>query len=90
MNKNNGEIDIPATKIELEFGISSNLWMVSLAPGLVPIYEEQVVRIERGINLDEWSNISADEKAMMVAVRRTGIAMQNLQSEAEIKQAKKK
>ena len=81
---------MPATKIELEHGISSNLWMASLAPGLIPIYEEHITRLERGIDLEAWSKMNVDEKAMIVAVRRTATAMKNLQSEAEIKQAEKK
>jgi len=88
--RNNGDITVPATKVELEHGISSNLWMESLAPGLIPIYEEHVARLERGIGLTEWDKMSMEEKAMIVAVRRTTIAMSNLQSEAEIKAMEKK
>ena len=90
MTKKNGDIDVPATKIDLEHGISSNLWMASLAPGLIPIYEEQIARLERGIDLDTWSGMSVDEKAMLIAVRRTTLAMKNLQSEAEIKENEKR
>ena len=90
VTKSNGEIDVPATKIELEHGISSNLMLVSMAVGLVPIYEEQLTRLEHGINLDAWAGMSVDEKAMIIALRRTTMAMKNLQAEAEIKQAEKK
>jgi hypothetical protein len=90
VTRNNGDIDEPATKIELEHGISSNLWMVSLAPGLIPIYEEHAARLERGISLETWEKMNVDEKAMIVAVKRIMVAMSNLQSEAEIKAMEKK
>lgn len=90
VTRNKSGIDIPATKIELEHGISSNLWMESLAPGLIPIYEENVARLERGIDLETWTKMTVDEKAMIIAIRRTTIAMNNLQSEAEIKAMEKK
>ena len=90
VTKSNGEIDVPATRVELEHGISSNLRLSSMAEGMVPIYEEQLTRLERGIDLDAWAGMNVDEKAMIVAVRRTTMAMKNLQAEAEIKQAEKK
>lgn len=64
--------------------------MESLAPGLIPIYEENVARLERGIDLETWTKMTVDEKAMIIAIRRTTIAMNNLQSEAEIKAMEKK
>jgi hypothetical protein len=76
--------------VELDHGINSGLWMNSLAPGLVSIYEEQSSRIERDISLEKWAEMSVDEKAMIVAVRRTTIAMKNIQSEAEIKDSERK
>jgi len=63
--------------------------MRSLAPGLIPIYEEHTTRIERGIGLKDWGNMPGDEKAMLVALRRTAMAMKNLQAEAELKENKK-
>lgn len=82
-------MDTPATKVELEHGVSPGVWLGSLANGLIPVYEEHLARLERGINLDEWAKMSVDEKAMIVAVRRISNAMQNLQAEAEIVQSKK-
>jgi hypothetical protein len=90
VTRSNGEIDTPATRIELEYGVSSNLWLSSLANGMVPEYEEHVARLEHGIGLDVWANMNVDEKAMIIAVRRTTMAMKNLQSEAEIRQSEKK
>jgi hypothetical protein len=57
---------------------------------LVPVYEEQISRLERGIDLKTWSGMDVNEKAMIIAVRRTTMAMKNIQTEAEIKKSEKK
>lgn len=62
--------------------------MRKLAGDLVPIYEEHAARLERGISLDVWSDMNEIEKALIIARRRIGIQMQNLQTEAEIHKAK--
>ena len=55
----------------------------------VPIYEEHEARLERNIGLAAWMEMDTIEKALIVAARRIRIAMRNLQSEAEIKQAER-
>lgn len=88
-SKSYGDFDIPVTKVELEHGISSGVFLTSLANGLVPVYEEHLARLERGIDLDTWAEMKVDEKALVIAVRRVTLAMNNLQAEAEIRKAKK-
>jgi len=89
VTQHNGSIDVPATKVELDHGVSANLWLSSLAKDMVPVYEEQVTRVERGIDLETWSKMNMDEKAMIIAIRRTNNAISNLQNEAEIRNQKR-
>jgi hypothetical protein len=46
--------------------------------------------MERNIGLKDWAEMDVTEKALFIAVRRLGMAMKNLQSEAEIQSAEKK
>lgn len=87
VNKCIGEIDYPVTKINLEHGVNSGVTLAPLVNGLVPIYEEHIARLDRGIGLNAWGEMSVEEKAMIIAMRRVTISMQNLQNEAEIKAA---
>lgn len=84
-----GELNIPVTKIELEHGVSPGVWLGSLADGLVSVYEEHSARLERGLSLETWEKMGVDEKALLIAVRRTNNAISNLQAEAEIAKTKK-
>lgn len=90
VTKNQGEISIPITKIELSHATSSGVWLGSICPGIIPTYEEHIARIEHKISLEAWSEMSVDEKAMIIAVRRISRAMENLQAEAEIEKSEKK
>lgn len=85
-----GEVDVPITKVELEHGIRVNVLLMSFGSGLVPIYEEQASRIEANISLDAWAKMDVNEKALVIAMRRTTLAMRNLQTEAEIAKQKQK
>jgi len=58
-----------------------------MARGIVPIYEEHEARLERGIGVDAWMEMDEREKALIIAARRTRIAIANLQAEAEIEQS---
>lgn len=62
----------------------------ALGKDLVPIHEEHEARLERGINLKGWAEMDVFEKALIIANRRIRIAIQNLQAEAEIRDAKRK
>ena len=76
--------------MELEYGVYSGVRLKSLGDGMVPLFEEHEARLERGIGLDEWGAMSLFEKSLLIAHRRVKIAMQNLQSEAEIRQSEQK
>mgnify|MGYP001184895256 CR=1 FL=1 len=89
MTKRQGDVDTPATKVELTHGISSSMWLSKLNAGLVPIYEEHRVRADRGIDIETWSRMNVDEKAIIIAISRVSNAIQNLQTEAEIDAMKK-
>jgi hypothetical protein len=84
VTKHIGSVDVLASRVELDHGISAGLWLSSLSGGLVPVFEEHSARLERGINLDTWERMSIDEKAFVVAIRRIANAVHNLQTEAEI------
>ena len=56
---------------------------------LVPVYEEHSARIERGISVAGWMEMDETEKALIIARRRIAIQMQNLQTDAEIRKAKR-
>ena len=53
------------------------------------LYEEHSARLERGIGLEAWGEMGEMEKALIVASRRTRIAIHNLQEEAQIEQSKR-
>jgi hypothetical protein len=57
---------------------------------MVPTFEENSARLERNYTLEAWANLDRTEKAMIIAIRRIGNAMQNLQTEAEIRASKRK
>lgn len=56
---------------------------------LVPIFEEHTARLERGISVSSWLEMSETEKALIIARRRISVQMQNLQTEAEIQKTKR-
>ena len=85
-----GEIDLPVTAVELEYAVYSGAKLKILAEGMVPVFEEHEARLERGIGLEAWGAMPLHEKAMLIALRRTNIALQNLQNEAEIRDAERK
>lgn len=76
--------------MELEDPVYSGVQLKSLIEGMVPVYEEQAARAERGISMETWVAMPLHEKAMTIALRRVGIAMANLQSEAEGRHMEKK
>jgi hypothetical protein len=62
----------------------------TLAAEIVPTFEEHLARLERGINLETWSRMDVEEKAIIIAVRRMSKAVDNLQAEAEIAKSESK
>lgn len=84
-----GELDLPVTRVELEFGVSAGVQLRAMAGGMVPIYEEHEARLERGIPLETWGQMDVDEKALLIANRRIRNQLANLQAEAEIRAQKR-
>lgn len=80
---------MPVTEVELEYGINSGIRLKGVAASMVPIHEEHEARLERGINLETWMAMSMSEKALIVAVRRNRIAIQNIQSDTEVRHTKR-
>lgn len=88
VTKQIGEINENVTRVELENSVSAGIRWGMVGPGMVPIFEEQSARLERGIRLSEWGNMELVEKAVIIAMRRIDNATKNHQAEAEIKAAK--
>jgi hypothetical protein len=78
------------TRVELDNAVSAGIQWGSIGVGMVPTFEENSARLERGYTLEVWSKLDGMEKAMIIAIRRIGNAMQNLQTEAEIRANKRK
>ncbi len=57
---------------------------------MVPLHEEHEARLERGLNLEAWGRMPLMEKAMIIASRRIRIAISNINTEAEIRDAERK
>lgn len=89
-SKRVGNIDRSVTLIELDYAVQSGVQLKSMGMGMVPLVEEHEARLERGIGLDAWLTMPLYEKAMIIALRRIKIAMQNLQTEAEIRDSERK
>lgn len=78
------------THIELDDAVSAGIKWGSIGIGMVPMFEENSARLERGYTLEAWSQLDSMEKAMIIAIRRIGNSMSNLQTEAEIRASKRK
>lgn len=57
---------------------------------MVPVQEEHEARLERGINLVDWGRMEMMEKALIIAARRNRNAINNIYTEAEIRDAERK
>jgi len=75
--------------VELKNGINAGISLRALGSGMVTLQEEHATRLEHGISLTAWADMPELEKALAIANRRNGIAMRNLQTEAEIEKAKR-
>lgn len=78
------------TEIELDYAVSTGVYLRTLGSNLVPVYEEHSARLERNIRLEDWDVMDTFEKALIIAQRRIRIALDNLQAEAQIKAAQRK
>lgn len=90
VTKQVGEIRETVTRIELDNAISAGVTWGSLGSDMVPLFEEHSARLERGYTLEQWYTLDRMERALVVAHRRVDMASKNLQSDAEIRDAKRK
>lgn len=89
VTKSVGYTNESVTRIDLTYAVSAGISWGSIGEGMVPIFEEQITRLENKYTIQEWSETDPMERAIMVATRRIENAMKNLQSEAEIRAVKK-
>ena len=61
----------------------------AIGSDMVPIYEEHIARLERSYSIEDWYKLDPIERAMVVAIRRIDTAAKNIQSEAEMADAKR-
>lgn len=73
----------------MEYGLYSGIHLRGIADGLVPFQEEHEARLEYRIGLEDWGRMEVFDKALIVAVRRNKLAMQNINAETEIRETKK-
>lgn len=78
------------TRIEPAHTVSAGIRWGAVSEYFVPLYEEQSARIEAQYSISEWYALDPMERAMVIAVRRIGNAMSNLQMDAEMKAARRK
>lgn len=82
-------MQVPVTQFELEYGVNAGIGLRVLGEDMVPIHEEHEARLERGISVGAWLAMDELERGLIIAVRRTRIAIENLNTEAQIKKMQK-
>jgi hypothetical protein len=85
-----GDVQENITRIELDNGVNAGIYWRNLGEGMVPIFEEHLARLERGLSLGDWWKLESMERALIIAVRRIENAAKNHQTEAEVRAAKRK
>lgn len=88
MTKRVNELDVNVTRVELSDTVSAGIRWNAFDNGMVPFFEEHTIRLENHYSVEAWYALPAMERAICIARKRIDIAIQNLQSEAEIKRAK--
>jgi len=83
-------MNVRVTEIELDNSVSSGAQLRTMGRNMVPVYEEHTARLEAGLDLAAWEVMDIFEKALIIAQRRTRIALENLQADAQIRAAKRK
>jgi len=87
-SKRYDELSVPVTRVELDHAVSAGVELKTLGADMVPLFEEHEARLLAGYRLEAWGSMDVMERALVVAQRRIRIAVENLQSEAQIKHAK--
>jgi hypothetical protein len=85
-----GRVSESVTKAELTHGVTTGIRWGALGRDMVPVFEEMSARLERNMTLEQWAALDPMERALVVAQRRIDNAIRNIQTEAEIRAAKKK
>lgn len=89
VTKQVGEVQENVTRVELDNAVSAGISWGQIGAEMVPIFEEQIARVERNYTLEQWAKLPRMEKALIIAIRRVDNASKNLQAEAEIAKAKR-
>lgn len=89
VTKQIGEVREPVTRVELDHAVSAGITWGALGSDMVPIFEEHATRMENRLTMNDWYALEPMERAMAVAFRRIDMASRNLQSEAELRDAKR-
>ena len=84
------EVTRNVTEVELDHGVSAGIGLRSFGNGMVSVFEEQDVRIDNKMSLAEWDELPYMERVIIIATNRVKRSMKNLQSEAEIRESKRK
>ena len=84
------EVTRNVTEVELDHGVSAGIGLRSFGNGMVSVFEEQDVRIDNKMSLTEWDELPYMERVIIIATNRVKRSMKNLQSEAEIRESKRK
>jgi len=88
VTKNTGEIDEEISRVELNDQVNAGIRWRSIATDMVPIFEEQTVRLERGYTIERWYALDEMERAIMIAQKRIENISKGHQNEAEQEHAK--
>ena len=89
VSKKIGYVSQSITKIELKHSVHTGISWGCIGEGMVPIFEEWSVRLERGKSLEEWNAIDPLERAVIIAMRRIDIAAKNIHTASEIDSQRK-
>jgi len=82
-------IPFSVERVEFENTVSAGIQWRSIWEGQVPIFEENLARLERNYTLTEWYALPYMERAIVVAVRRIKNASEGHQNDAEAAKMKR-
>lgn len=83
------DLVVNVTQIEPENSLHTGVLWGKIDADMVPIFEEQSVRIKHGYSVQQWAEEDPMEKAMIVAVERIDLAMESIRNDAEARKLKK-
>lgn len=86
VTKRVGETNQLVTRVELERRVNAGIQWRSIGDGMVPIFEEHSVRIQRNFTVEQWEKLEPMERAIVIAEHRIDNAMKGHYAEAESRQ----